>query len=107
MKASKLFSALLCIGLFGCAKDVVLEKPSFTLSSHYKEFGDWVEINGLDQKLPDDWWKLFQDQNLNNLESLVDQTNPNHIGIDWSNLKLLQQDCHHRLFQISMFLARF
>lgn len=44
--------------------------------SAYKELGDWQPANPSDQLVRGQWWQRYHDSTLNNLESRLNQSNP-------------------------------
>ena len=68
---------ILLIQLIGCAKDVVYDKPVVESAAAFKELGSWVEVNSSQELIKNDWWRLFNDQTLDQLESKIDDSNPN------------------------------
>ena len=68
---------ILLIQLIGCAKDVVYDKPVVESAASFKELGSWVEVNSSQELIKNDWWRLFNDQTLDQLESKIDDSNPN------------------------------
>ncbi len=59
---------LLAGGLAGCAVTAVKPPEPVTAPAAFKETGDWQKAAALSAPIPDDWWTLFQDPVLDDLE---------------------------------------
>ena len=59
---------LLAGGLAGCAVTAVKPPEPVTAPASFKETGDWQKAAALSAPIPDDWWTLFQDPVLDDLE---------------------------------------
>ncbi|WP_295685915.1 efflux transporter outer membrane subunit [uncultured Nevskia sp.] len=59
---------LLAGGLAGCAVTAVKPPDPVTAPAAFKETGDWQKAAALSAPIPDDWWTLFQDPVLDDLE---------------------------------------
>jgi NodT family efflux transporter outer membrane factor (OMF) lipoprotein len=63
--------------LSGCAVGPKYHPPVVQTPSAYKEVGDWKPAQPNDQNLGGDWWKIFQDPQLDALEDQVNVSNQN------------------------------
>jgi NodT family efflux transporter outer membrane factor (OMF) lipoprotein len=52
-------------------------RPAAEVPASYKEVGDWKQAQPNDQSLSGNWWEVFQDAQLNALESQVNVSNQN------------------------------
>ena len=77
MKFKRFLIFILLIQLIGCAKEVVYGKPIVESASSFKELGSWIELDSSKEPIKNDWWKLFNDQTLDQLELKIDDSNPN------------------------------
>src|SRR6202051_3198826 len=66
--------ALLSIG---CTVGPKYRQPVVQAPSAYKEVGDWKPAQPNDQNLGGEWWKIFQDPQLNALELQINVSNQN------------------------------
>src|ERR1700692_1969695 len=66
--------ALLSIG---CTVGPKYRQPVVQAPSAYKEVGDWKPAQPNDQNLGGEWWKIFQDPQLDALEAQVNVSNQN------------------------------
>jgi NodT family efflux transporter outer membrane factor (OMF) lipoprotein len=72
--------ALLAIGalqLTGCVVGPKYHQPAMPAPPAYKEVGDWKPAQPNDQNLGGEWWKVFQDPQLDALELQVNVSNQN------------------------------
>ena len=46
-----------------------IKRPAAEVPPAYKELGDWKQAQPNDQNLGGNWWEIFQDPQLNALES--------------------------------------
>lgn len=60
--------SLLAACLAGCAVTAVKPPEPVTAPAAFKEAGDWQKAAALSAPIPDDWWTLFQDPVLDDLE---------------------------------------
>ena len=67
--------ALAALELTGCAVGPKYHPPVVQSPPAYKEVGDWKPAQPNDQNLGGDWWKIFQDPQLDALEAQVDTAN--------------------------------
>ena len=71
--------ALLCTLLTtlvsGCTVGPDYVRPSAAVSDSFKEIKGWKQAQPLDDGLPDKWWEIFNDPQLNALESQVNGAN--------------------------------
>lgn len=72
--------ALFTIGalqLTGCVVGPKYHQPAMPAPPAYKEIGDWKPAQPNDQNLGGEWWKIFQDPQLDALELQVNVSNQN------------------------------
>jgi NodT family efflux transporter outer membrane factor (OMF) lipoprotein len=72
--------ALTTIGVFaftGCTIGPKYHVPPTPAPPAYKELGDWKPAQPNDRNLGGEWWKIFQDSQLNDLEQQVNVSNQN------------------------------
>ena len=67
----------LLLSFTACAVGPKYHRPSAPASPAYKEAQDWKTAQPSDQKLGGNWWEIFQDAQLNDLEQQVDASNQN------------------------------
>lgn len=68
---------LLCLALQGCSLAPHYQAPVVQLPAHYGErSGAWQRVVEQGQ-LPEQWWKLFDDQRLDALQAQLEASNPN------------------------------
>ena len=63
--------------LSGCAVGPKYHPPAVQAPPAYKEVGDWKPAQPNDQNLGGEWWKIFQDPQLDSLEAQVNVSNQN------------------------------
>ena len=63
--------------LSGCAVGPKYHTPVMQAPPAYKELGDWKPAQPNDQNLGGEWWKVFQDPQLDALEAQVNVSNQN------------------------------
>ena len=63
--------------LAGCAVGPKYKTPVAPAPPAYKEIGDWKTAQPSDQNLGGNWWEIFQDGQLNELEQQVNVSNQN------------------------------
>jgi NodT family efflux transporter outer membrane factor (OMF) lipoprotein len=63
--------------LSGCAVGPKYHPPVVQAPPAYKEIGDWKPAQPNDQNLGGEWWKIFQDPQLDALEAQVNVSNQN------------------------------
>jgi len=63
--------------LAGCAVGPKYKTPVAPAPPAYKEIGDWKTAQPSDQNLGGNWWEIFQDAQLNELEQQVNVSNQN------------------------------
>ena len=63
--------------LSGCAVGPKYHPPAVQAPPAYKELGDWKPAQPNDQNLGGEWWKIFQDPQLDALEGQVNVSNQN------------------------------
>src|ERR1700726_631375 len=61
----------------GCTVGPKYRRPAAEVPASYKEVGDWKPAQPNDQSLSGNWWEVFQDAQLNALESQVNVSNQN------------------------------
>jgi NodT family efflux transporter outer membrane factor (OMF) lipoprotein len=69
--------ALALLQLTGCTVGPKYHTPTVGTPTAYKEVGNWKPAQPNDQNLGGTWWTIFQDPQLNALESQVDVSNQN------------------------------
>jgi NodT family efflux transporter outer membrane factor (OMF) lipoprotein len=74
---SFLLTGVLCVG--GCSVGPRYQRPTATaqMPPAYKEIGDWKTAQPNDQNLGGNWWEIFQDSQLNDLEQQINVSNQN------------------------------
>jgi NodT family efflux transporter outer membrane factor (OMF) lipoprotein len=73
----KVFLAVALLQLNGCTVGPNYHTPVVETPPAYKEVGDWKPAQPNDQNLGGDWWKIFQDPQLDALELQVNISNQN------------------------------
>src|ERR1700686_2004311 len=68
---------LALLQLSGCTVGPNYHTPTAQIPSGYKEAAGWKPAQPNDQNLGGDWWTLFQDPQLNDLELQVNVSNQN------------------------------
>lgn len=63
--------------LSGCAVGPKYQKPAVPAPPAYKELGNWKTAQPNDQNLGGNWWEIFQDAKLNELEQQINVSNQN------------------------------
>jgi NodT family efflux transporter outer membrane factor (OMF) lipoprotein len=61
----------------GCTVGPNYRRPAAEVPATYKEVGNWKQAQPNDQNLGGNWWEMFQDPQLNALESQVNVSNQN------------------------------
>jgi len=79
LRKSPLFvlSAIVTLQICGCTVGPTYRRPAAEVPTAYKELGNWKEAQPDDQHLGGNWWEMFQDSQLNALESQVNISNQN------------------------------
>ena len=72
-----LLLALAVLPFSGCAVGPKYHAPVVQAPSAYKELGDWKPAQPNDQNLGGEWWKIFQDPQLDALQAQVNVSNQN------------------------------
>ena len=74
-----LATPLLAIALLltGCATPPPYQKPAMEVPAAFKESSLWKSANGNAAAVPDDWWLLFNDPGLNDLQKQIILGNEN------------------------------
>jgi NodT family efflux transporter outer membrane factor (OMF) lipoprotein len=73
-------NVLLAIALLqfsGCTVGPEYKRPAAAVPPAYKEAGNWKQAEPNDQNLGGNWWEVFQDPQLNALETQVNISNQN------------------------------
>ena len=79
---AQILFALALLQLSGCVVGPNYHTPAAQISSVYKEAEGWKPAAPNDQKLGGDWWTVFQDPELNDLELQVNVSNQNLKGAE-------------------------
>jgi NodT family efflux transporter outer membrane factor (OMF) lipoprotein len=61
----------------GCSVGPKYHAPTSPTTPAYKELGDWKAAQPNDQSLGGNWWEIFQDPQLNDLEMQINVSNQN------------------------------
>ncbi|MGA2354887.1 MAG: efflux transporter outer membrane subunit [Terriglobales bacterium] len=69
--------ATAALQLTGCVVGPKYHTPAVQAPPAYKEVGDWKPAEPNDQNLGGEWWRIFQDPQLDALEQQVDVSNQN------------------------------
>ena len=69
--------ALSMLLLAGCTVGPKYQRPAAEVPPVYKEVGDWKPAQPNDQNFAANWWEIFQDSQLNDLEAQVNVSNQN------------------------------
>ncbi len=69
--------AMAALQLTGCVVGPKYHPPAVPAPPAYKEVGDWKPAQPNDQNLGGEWWKIFQDPQLDALELQVNVSNQN------------------------------
>ena len=69
--------AMAVLPFAGCAVGPMYHPPVVQAPPAYKEIGDWKPAQPNDQNLGGEWWKIFQDPQLDALELQVNVSNQN------------------------------
>jgi NodT family efflux transporter outer membrane factor (OMF) lipoprotein len=69
--------AIITLALSGCAVGPKYHVPDAPAPPAYKEVGEWKPAQPNDQNLGGEWWKIFQDPQLDALELQVNVSNQN------------------------------
>jgi len=81
IRVSQRISSMIClvgmVWLAGCTVGPNYRRPTAPVPATYKETGDWKTAQPNDQDLDGDWWEIFQDPQLNALETQVNVSNQN------------------------------
>ncbi len=82
MRSPRLFltAAIACLGLNACVVGPNYVKPTAVISGNFKEAADFKPAAPADALDRGDWWTLFNDPILNDLESKVKVSNQTLIG---------------------------
>jgi NodT family efflux transporter outer membrane factor (OMF) lipoprotein len=70
-------SAVAGLQTSGCTVGPAYRRPTAEVPTAYKELGNWKEARPNDQNIGGNWWEMFQDPQLNALESQVNVSNQN------------------------------
>ena len=81
IRVSKLIAGAICFAsellLAGCMVGPNYRRPTAEVPATYKEVGNWKQAQPNEQNLGGNWWEMFQDPQLNALESQVNVSNQN------------------------------
>lgn len=69
--------ALSMLLVAGCTVGPNYKRPTAEVPPLYKEVGDWKTAQPNDQNFSGNWWEIFQDSQLNDLEAQVNVSNQN------------------------------
>jgi len=69
--------AIATLALSGCAVGPKYHVPNAPAPPAYKEIGDWKPAQPNDQNLGGEWWKIFQDPQLDALQLQINVSNQN------------------------------
>src|SRR6266852_6900030 len=69
--------AIAAFQLTGCMVGPKYQRPAAQVPPAYKEAGNWKQAQPNEQNLGGNWWEMFQDPQLNALESQVNVSNQN------------------------------
>lgn len=61
----------------GCSVGPQYKTPTVSIPTSYKELDGWTTAEPNDHNFGGNWWEIFQDQQLNNLEQEIDVSNQN------------------------------
>ena len=75
--AGRVLIAIAVLQLTGCVVGPKYHPPALQAPAAYKEVGDWKPAQPNDQNLGGEWWKIFQDTQLDVLEAQVNVSNQN------------------------------
>ena len=75
--AKTVLIAIAALQLTGCVVGPKYHVPAAPAPPAYKELGDWKPAQPNDQNLGGSWWTLFQDPQLDALETQVNVSNQN------------------------------
>jgi NodT family efflux transporter outer membrane factor (OMF) lipoprotein len=73
----RVLMAIAALQLTGCVVGPKYHPPAVPAPPAYKEVGDWKPAQPNDQNLGGEWWKVFQDPQLDALELQVNVSNQN------------------------------
>ena len=81
-RVRKRVTACICLSIlsltsWGCTVGPNYKRPAAEVPPAYKEVGDWKPAQPNDQSLGTNWWEIFQDPQLNELEQQVNVSNQN------------------------------
>jgi NodT family efflux transporter outer membrane factor (OMF) lipoprotein len=72
-----LLPLLALVSLAGCSVGPKYHTPATPTSPAYKELGNWKTAQPNDQSLGGNWWEIFQDAQLNDLEEQINVSDQN------------------------------
>jgi NodT family efflux transporter outer membrane factor (OMF) lipoprotein len=75
--AGRVLIAVTALQLTGCVVGPKYHLPAVQAPPAYKELGDWKPAQPNDHNLGGEWWKIFQDPQLDALEQQVNVSNQN------------------------------
>jgi NodT family efflux transporter outer membrane factor (OMF) lipoprotein len=73
----EVLAAVAVLQLGGCTVGPNYHRPAVETPPAYKESANWKTAQPADQKLPGNWWEIFQDPQLNDLEEQIAVYNQN------------------------------
>jgi NodT family efflux transporter outer membrane factor (OMF) lipoprotein len=73
----RVLTAVAALQLTGCVVGPKYRPPAVQAPPAYKEIGDWKPAQPNDQNLGGEWWRIFQDPQLDALELQVNVSNQN------------------------------
>ena len=74
---TKALALIVLVTLTGCAVGPNYVKPTASVPTVYKEAGNWKKANPQDGLMRGEWWKIFNDPQLDALEAQVNISNQN------------------------------
>jgi len=72
-----IFLGIFSLMAFGCAIGPKYVRPTAQIPKAYKESADWKKAQPKDEIIRGEWWKIFNDPRLNDLEDQVNISNQN------------------------------
>jgi len=76
-RRSAVLSATGVLAFAGCSVGPKYKTPTAATPSAYKEIANWKTAQPNDQNLGGNWWEIFQDSQLNELEAQINVSNQN------------------------------
>ena len=75
IRSLRLWAVIGALLLTGCTVGPDYARPTAAVFEGYKEIKGWKQAQPLDDHLPDRWWEIFKDAELNALEAQVNSAN--------------------------------